>query len=84
MSHKGSWKSTANLRLWIECFETYMIVTYPLNRSYHENISFDNMGPLMLFLINIVTNYCFTNNRCNTQTVQTFQIISIFNNKNMD
>ncbi len=22
--------------LWIDCFETYMVVTYPLDLSYHE------------------------------------------------
>ncbi len=38
--------------LWTDCFETYMVVTYPLDLSYHEkkpgNFSFDNMGPLIL------------------------------------
>ncbi len=36
--------------LWIDCFENYMVVTYPLDLSYHEKSQeisvLKNMGPL--------------------------------------
>ncbi len=36
--------------LWTDCFETFMVVTYPLDLCCHEkkpvNFSFDNMRPL--------------------------------------
>ncbi len=49
--------------LWTDCFETYIVVTYPLDLSYHEkkpgNLSFDNMGPLML---KTVADWCLCGN----------------------